>query len=153
SDPYATVTLETMDVYSVFPYVESRSFQIVSDARWNRLVFGELGKSLGAYDGSGQPLGALKAPRGLAVDERNRLYVADAGNDRIVVFQVNTEFDQMTLSPLFEIRGLSGPYDVAYSDGGTPYVADDDYLYVADTGRNRIVEYELVGDGARPIAS
>jgi len=153
ANPYATVTLETMDVYNVFPYVESRSFQIVSDPRWNRLVFGELGRDLGAYSGAGQPLGALKAPRGMAVDERNRLYVADTGNDRIVVFAIHTEFDAMTLTPLFEIPGLSGPYDVAYSDGGTPNVADDDYLYVADTGRNRVVEYQLVGDGARQIAA
>ena len=73
SDPWAAVTIGNVDLYSTFPYVESRTFEIVSDPRWNRLVYGEAGRSLRAYDGAGQPLGALKQPRGLAVDERNRL--------------------------------------------------------------------------------
>ncbi len=149
SDPYATVTLETVDIYNVFPYVESRSFQVVSDARWNRLVFGEAGRTLRAYNGAGLPLGALSSPRGMAVDEANRIYVADTGNDRILVLQASTEFDEMVLTPVYEIRGLSGPYDVAFSDGGTPFAPADDRLYVADTGKNRIVAFTLGTDGPR----
>src|SRR5258706_838282 len=68
ADPYATVTLGSVDVYDVFPYAETRTFQIVSDPRWNRVVFGEMGRTLRAYDGRGQTLGALSNPRGLAVD-------------------------------------------------------------------------------------
>jgi DNA-binding beta-propeller fold protein YncE len=149
ADPYATVTLETVDIYNVFPYVESRTFQVVSDPRWNRLVFGEPGQSLRAYDGAGQPLGALASPHGMAVDEANRVYVADTGNDRVVVLQASTEFDEMVLTPVFEIRGLSSPYDVAFSDGGTPFAPADDRLYVADTGKNRVVAFTLGADGPR----
>lgn len=153
SDPWATVTIGSVDVYDVFPYVESRTFQIVSDPKWNRLVYGERGRSLHAYDGAGQTLGALKAPRGLAVDENNRVYVADAGNDRVVVLQATTEFGDMQLRPAFAIEGLSRPHDVAYSDGGTPFVTGDDFLYVADTGRNRVVEYALRDGAARQTAA
>lgn len=149
ADPYATVTIETVDIYSVFPYVESRTFQVVSDPRWNRLVFGEPGRTLRAYDGAGRSLGVLSSPRGMAVDESNRIYVADTGNDRVLVLQASTEFDEMVLTPLYEIRGLSGPYGVAFSDGGTPFVPGDDRLYVADTGRNRIVSFTLGTNGAR----
>ena len=148
SEPYAAVTIGNVDVYPVFPYVESRTFEIVSDPRWNRLVYGEAGRTLRAYDGAGQPLGALKGPRGLAVDERNRLYVADTGNDRILVLDASTEFGDLTLVPVFEIKGLAGPYAVAYSDGGTPFRAGDDVLYVADTGHNRIAAYALGAGGA-----
>lgn len=152
SNPYATVTLGSVDVYNVFPYVESRHFQIVSDPAWNRIVFGEVGKSLRAFDGNGSAFGALAEPRGMAVDEQNRLYLADTGHDRILVFRTETEFDAMTLVPLFAIDGLHRPYDVAFSDGGTPFAPGDDYLYVADTGRNRIVAYGLDGTSARKIA-
>jgi len=149
ANPYAAVTLGSVDVYNVFPYVEARTFEVVSDPRWNRLVFGEAGRTLRAYDGAGTALGPLSEPRGLAVDERNRLYVADTGNDRIVALDASTEFGEIRLAPAFEIRGLSGPYGVAYSDGGTPFVPGDDFLYVADTGRNRVALYALEAGGAR----
>jgi DNA-binding beta-propeller fold protein YncE len=153
SDPYAAVTIGSVDVYDVFPYVESRTFQIVSDPEWDRLVYGEQNRSLRAYDGKGQSFGPLDEPRGLAVDEDNRLYVADAGNDRVVVLKASTEFGEIRLLPLYEIKGLHQPYDVAYSDGGTPFTAGDDHLYVVDSGRNRVVAYDLAADGARVAAS
>ncbi len=153
SDPWATVTISNVDVYDRFPYVEARNFEIVSDPRWNRLVCGEAGRSLRAYDGAGGPLGSLSEPRGMAVDEQNRVYVADAGHDRVVVLRANTEYDAIDLVPLYAIGGLSHPYAVAYSDGGTPFVPGDDVLYVADTGRNRIVAFALGEASARQVAA
>jgi len=151
ANPYATVTIANVDVYDRFPYVETRHFQVVSDPRWNRVVYGERGRSLRAYDGKGGALGALSGPRGMATDERNRVYVADTGNDRVVVLQATTELADITLVPLFAIEGLGGPYDVAYSDGGTPFVTGDDYLYVAETGRNRVAVLALESSGAREV--
>jgi len=152
ANPYATVTISHVDVYDRFPYVETRDFQIVSDPRWNRLVYGERGRSVRAYDGRVASSTALAQPRGMAVDERDRVYVADTGNDRIVVLQASTEFAVMSLEPVAVIGGLSGPYAVAYSDGGTPFRTGDDRLYVADTGRNRVVAYALDDAGAREVA-
>lgn len=152
ANPYATVTISNVDVYDRFPYVESRQFQVVSDPQWNRLVVGEVGRGLAAFDGKGTPAGALSEPRGMAVDERNRVYVADTGNDRIVVLQASTEFEQVTLTPLFTVTGLNSPYDVAYSDGGTPFVDGDDALLVANTGRNEVRAYALENAGARETA-
>jgi DNA-binding beta-propeller fold protein YncE len=153
ADPYAAVTIGNVDVYDVFPYVESRQFQVVSDPQWNRLVFGEAGRSLRAFDGRGTAAGALSSPHGLAVDDANRVYVADTGNNRIVVLQATTEYDEMVLAPLFTIDGLSRPYGVAHSDGGTPFQAGDDILYVADTGRNRVAAFALSASGAREVAA
>ena len=152
SNPWATVTIAHVDVYDRFPYVESRRFQVVSDPRWNRLVFGEAGRSLSAWDGHGSAF-ALSDPHGLAVDDANRLYVADTGHDRVVVLQASTEYEEVTLTPLYAIDGLAGPYDVAWSDGGTPFNASDDLLYVADTGRNRVVALALQPSGARVLAT
>jgi DNA-binding beta-propeller fold protein YncE len=153
SNPWATATIGHVDLYDVFPYVESRTFQVVSDPQWNRLVFGEAGQKLSAFDGAGTPLGALSEPRGLAVDENDRVYVADAGHDRVVVLQASTTYGDLTLEPLYAIEGLSRPFDVAWSDGGTPFTPGDDVLYVADTGRNRVAAFALGTGSAHEIAS
>lgn len=150
AQPWATVTLSHLDLYDRMPYVESRQFQIVSDPAWNRLVAGEIGHGLVAYGGAGSK--PLSSPHGLAVDERDRVYVADTGNDRILVLQAHTEFEQITFTPLYAVEGLSAPYDVAYSDGGTPFDSNDDAIVVANTGRNEIVAYALEANGARRTA-
>jgi hypothetical protein len=153
ANPYSTVTISNVDLYDRFPFVEARHFEVVSDPQWNRLVYGELGQGVAALSSAGATLGVLSAPHGLAVDERNRVYVADTGNNRIVVFQATTQFDQIDLVPLFAISDLSGPFDVAYSDGGTPFVEGDDRLYVADTGNNQVVAYSLTPSGATRVAA
>ena len=66
SAPWATVVLGRVDVYATFPYLESRYFQVVSDPGWSRLVYGEMGQGLKAWDGAGTAFGPLAGPRGLA---------------------------------------------------------------------------------------
>jgi DNA-binding beta-propeller fold protein YncE len=152
-EPYATAVVGHVDVYDGFPYLESRWFQIVSDPQWNRLLVGEVGGSLSAVDGAGTSFGALRQPRGLAADELGRVWVADAGNHRVLAFSTSTEFDRIDLVPLFAVNGLARPFDVAFSDGGTPFAEGDDRLYVADTGRNRVVAYDVTSAGAREAFS
>jgi hypothetical protein len=147
--PYATVVLGHVDVYDRFPYLESRYFQIVSDPAWNRVLMGEMGRGVAAYDGASGRFGRLRAPRGLATDGRARVFVADAGNHRVLVLRAVTEFDRIQLEPLFSIDGLARPYGVAYSDGGTPFDNGDDHLYIANTGRNEVRAYALDDQGAR----
>jgi hypothetical protein len=152
-DPWATVTLSHVDVYDRFPYVESRHFLIVSDPAWNRLVYGEVGKSMHAFDGAGTTTGPLAAPRGLAVDDADRVYVADADHGRVLVLQAAATLGDLTLTPLYAIDGLSDPHGVAWSDAGTPFVPDDDLLFVAETGRNRVAAYALGGNSARLMST
>lgn len=146
--PYATVVIGHVDVYDRFPYIESRYFQFVSDPSWNRVLMGEMGASVDAYNGAGGKFGTLSAPRGLATDGRARLFIADTNNDRILAFRVVTEYDHVSLDPLFAITGLARPYGVAFADGGTPLDGNDDHLYVANTGRNEVRAYHLNDRGA-----
>lgn len=148
----AGVVVGRIDIYDRFPWVEARYMLAVSDPAWGRILYGEADRSLDAFDGIGSAFGQLDDPRGLAVDEAGRLYVADAGNRRILVFQTRNEFDKYRLEPLYAIDGLARPYDVAWSDGGTPGDDGDDLLYVADTGGNRVVRFELLKEGARRTA-
>ncbi len=151
--PYATVVLGQTDIYERFPYVESRYFVVVSDPEWNRLLYGELGKSFAAWDGKSSGIGALSEPHGLAVDADGHLYVADTGNRRVVVFETKNEFDKLMLTPAYVIEDLAKPYDVAWSDAGTPEVSTDDVLYVVDSGRNEVVRYGLGASGATRTAA
>lgn len=153
AQPYATVTLSQVDVHDRFPYVESRHFQIVSDPAWNRLVIGEVGKGLQAYDGVGTSAGAFSQPHGLALDEQDRLYVADTGNNRIVVLQARTELGQISLTPVQVIEGVKGPFDVAISDGGTPFQPGDDRLVIAETGGNRVSAFSLSGSSPQRLVT
>jgi hypothetical protein len=147
--PYATVIMGHVDVYDRFPYIESRYFQFVSDPAWNRVLMGEVGRGVAAYDGTTDRFGRLRAPRGLATDGRGRVFIADTGNQRVLAFGVVTEFDRVSLEPLFSIDGLARPYGVAFSDGGTPFDNGDDHLYIANTGRNEVRAYTLTDQGAR----
>jgi FlgD Ig-like domain/NHL repeat len=149
SDPYATVVVGNVDVYDRFPYLEAHYFQIVSDPTWNRLLMGEVGQAPVAFDGDGTSFGPLDAPHGMSTDGRGRVYVADTGNDRVLVFQALSEFDHLELKPLYAVTGLAKPFAVAFSDGGTPFDAGDDLLYVANTGRNEVRRYALSDGGAR----
>jgi hypothetical protein len=153
SNPYASVVIANIDVYDDFPYLEARYFQVISDPGWNRLLMGETGGGLAAFDGSGTPSGALSEPRGMALDHGNRIYLADSGNHRILILDARSEYDRIELVPVGVIEGLRRPYDVAYSDGGTPDDARDDRLYVADSGQNRVVSYALSESGPRQVAA
>ncbi len=147
-EPYATVVVGNVDVYDRFPYLEARYFQIVSDPVWNRLLLGEIGRGLSAFDGATNSFGHLKSPRGLSTDGRGLIYVADSGNDRVLVFRTVSEFDRMRLEPVYAIDDLNDPYGVAHSDGGTPFDAGDDVLFVANTGKNEVRRYALGTGGA-----
>jgi hypothetical protein len=153
SDPYAMTVIGNVDVYDVFPYLEARYFQVVSDAGWNRLLFGEIDGQLREFRGTGTPFGALKEPRGVASDALGRVYVADAGNHRVLVFETKSEYGSIDLIPAFAIEGLSRPYDVAHSDRGTPFDRSDDALFVADTGANRVAAFALDDRNARFISA
>jgi hypothetical protein len=149
SNPYSSVVIANIDVYDRFPYLESRYFQIVSDPGWNRLLMGETDKGLFAYDGAGTPFGPLSGPHGLALGPDGRVYVCDTGNNRILVLTAQSEFDRITLTPVDAVTGLRRPYDVAYSDGGTPETPGDDRLYVAESGANRVASYAVTDRGYR----
>jgi hypothetical protein len=152
-EPYDTAVLGSIDVYDRFPYLESRWFQIVSDPAWDRLLAGEVGGSLTAHDGAGTAFGRLDGPRGVAADASGRIWVADTDNHRVLAFDTRSEYGRIELVPLFAVTGLSRPFDVAFSDGGTPFAAGDDRIYVADTGANRVVAFDVTDSGAREAAS
>ena len=87
--------------------------------------------------------GKLKNPEDMFIDDEGKIYVADTGNNRIVVYGPNYEF-------LFEISS-DGTYAegdlAALKDPTGVYVdSNDGAIIVADSGNARIVEFTKYGN-------
>lgn len=94
----------------------------------------------------GAPLGAFKAPQDMCVAPDGTIYVADTGNNRIVVLD-NTLRQVLRVIDSFdrdgEMQTFSGPSGVA--------VSAKNQLYIADSKNHRIVVLELDGTFSRIV--
>ena len=100
-------------------------------------VFSPEGKWLRQWGGHGYEPGEFLKPRALAIDEKDRLFVADSCNHRIQVFDT-----QGKLLNSWGSRGdapgqMSYPYDLA--------IGPDHCLYVCEYGNHRVQKFDLDG--------
>ena len=86
-----------------------------------------------SWGGPGSGPGQFSEPRGLAVDGRGMLYVADTKNSRIQVFGLEGEFLREFGSPGKGDGQLNEPCGLAVESAGE--------LWVADTWNHRIVRF------------
>ncbi len=96
-------------------------------------VFSPEGKWLRQWGGHGYEPGEFLKPRALAIDENDRLFVADSCNHRIQVFDT-----QGNLLDSWGSRGdkpgeMSYPYDLA--------IGPDHCLYVCEYGNHRVQKF------------
>jgi len=76
---------------------------------------------------SGSALDAMNAPRHLAIDTNDRLYLADGGNNRVLIYDSldNPQFPALGASAAIALGGLSTPEDIYVNPGtGEIWVAD-----------------------------
>jgi len=97
---------------------------------------------------------ALRAPSGVAVDGNNQLYVADTGNNRIVVFDGNAALTGASAYAVFGqddfnlaeaatgLGGLDAPTHITLDELGS-------WIFVTDAGNHRILGYS--GRSADPL--
>ncbi len=100
-------------------------------------VFTPQGAFVRQWGGHGYDLGQFLRPRALAIDEEDRIYVADSCNHRIQVFSTSGE-----LIDSWGRRGVGPgqmgfPYDVALAPDGT--------LYVCEYGNSRVQRFSREG--------
>lgn len=100
-------------------------------------VFSPEGKWLRQWGGHGTAPGEFLRPRALAIDEQDRLYVADSCNHRIQVFDTTGK-----LLDLWGRRGsaageMSFPYDLS--------LGPDGLLYVCEYGNQRVQKFDRSG--------
>ncbi len=114
------------------------NFYVADYGDYDRIqVFSPDGKWLRQWGGHGYAPGEFLKPRALAIDDHDRIYVADSCNHRIQVFD--------TLGKLLAIWGTRGsapgqlyyPYDLS--------LGSDGFLYVCEYGNHRVQKFALDG--------
>ena len=109
---------------------------LVADSGTHRLqAFDMQGNLVSVFGSLGSGAGQFSSPQGLAVGIDGRVFVADQGNDRLVVLS----FDGREFGYLDSFyAGLKAPTGVAVDAEGR--------IVIADTGNNRVVVLSSAGD-------
>jgi len=146
--PYSAVLFSSVTQLNHAPFFAARYVQVVSDPAWNRLVYGDYEGWIKSYSGAGSEM--LNSPHGIDRDSDGNIYVADTGNNRIVVLKLvgSGKDTDLQFQFAFGAGEIVHPYDVAWDDAGTPLDASDDRIWVTDTGNGRILGYVLNGADA-----
>jgi sugar lactone lactonase YvrE len=102
--------------------------------------FSPQGEFLFQWGGHGDALGQFQRPQNIAIDEQDLLWVADACNHRIQVFDATG--DEPILVRHWGQEGtqpgqLRYPYDLVFDDEG--------HIYIAEFGNHRIQKFRLDG--------
>lgn len=101
-------------------------------------VFSPEGKWLRQWGGHGYEPGEFLKPRALAIDEQDRLYVADSCNHRIQVFDTRGNLLKSWGSRGDGPAEMNYPYDLA--------IGPDHCLYVCEYGNHRVQKFTLDGE-------
>ncbi len=96
----------------------------------------------------------LSAPRGVALDSTGNVYVADSGNNRIIRFgQAMTILNPFSVPNAAGTNGTVVPFGTITpvidttlnSPGGVAVDTNTGFIYVADTGNNKVKRYDTNG--------
>jgi DNA-binding beta-propeller fold protein YncE len=101
-------------------------------------VFSPEGKWLRQWGGHGYEPGEFMKPRAIAIDGRDRLFVADSCNHRIQVFDTHGKLLHSWGSRGDGPGELSYPYDLA--------IGPDQCLYVCEYANHRVQKFTLDGE-------
>ncbi len=114
------------DVFAITP--DGRIIAWLPEAKEIALIDGTVKKTLIK---EGKLQGQVRAPRGIFVDAKGLIYVADTGNDRIQIFKADGSYDNMF--------GESGSGEGQFRMPSAVAVNARGNIYVADT-RNKMVK-------------
>ena len=120
SNPLYAVQI-SKDQYAVTHHGPTHQFSIV----------GSDGQLIRSYSGNA---GDLSEPRGIAADERGRVFMADQSNNRIVVISCNSMSARLLLLP--PDCTLDGPYSLHYDSANKR-------LYIGEESGGRVVCCQL----------
>ena len=131
--PYGYLLLLMLCLSCTLP--ESEVAQTIENLRLNRerkapLILGI--RYIETLGRTGQGAGEFRTPLGLTIDEEGRIYIADAGNNRVQVIDDAGHFIIEFGSRGWQTGEFDHPTDIALS------FQRSYRLYVADTGNNRV---------------
>ncbi|MCD7709074.1 MAG: NHL repeat-containing protein [Clostridiales bacterium] len=100
----------------------------------------------GSVTGTDVGAGEFSEPQDFCLDDDGNLYVADTGNNRIVVLDP-TYSEVLQVIDSFDMRGTTSTFDAPYG----VCVSENGQLYIADSNNRRVVVLELNGDFVKII--
>ena len=127
--PTAVAVASNGDFYVSDGYGNSRIVKFDKDGKF-LLEWGKKGSGAGEFD----------TPHGIAIDNQNRVYVADRGNARIQVFDAEGKFLQQWKSD-----ELGRPWALTFAKDGTLFVVDGGDLKKEPPDRARVLKVDLQG--------
>jgi len=117
----------------------------VSDSGNNRIqqFSATNGVFIAAFGSQGSAVGQFNAPKGLTYDSSGILYIADSGNNRIVLAQF-TAVIGATGTGGADLGQFNGPLNISIGKRG---------VYMADTGNGRVQKFDLPAQGLFSITA
>jgi DNA-binding beta-propeller fold protein YncE len=116
----------------------SGNYFIAEYGQWDRIQkLSPQGEFLLQFGSHGEEPGQFSRPQSLAIDEQDRIWVADACNHRIQVFDTQGELLFYWGTPGREPGQLYYPYDLVLSG--------EDRVYVCEYGNNRVQMFTREG--------
>jgi len=129
--PVAKVSFKA-DVFTITP--DGKIVAWLPEAKELALIDGTTKKTLVK---EGKLQGQVRAPRGLFVDAKGLIYVADTGNDRIQIFNPDGTYDNMF--------GESGSGEGQFRQPSSVVVNSKGNIYVADTRNKQVKAFSADG--------
>lgn len=117
------------------PY-ETYNYDYYEDIKYTPAAYVPDGTVMGDVIGCGN----FSSPQDLNTDADGNVYIADTGNNRIVV--TDSDFQLKTVIEGF----LNDGKEDNFSSPNGVYISENGYLYVADTGNYRVVELDKNGN-------
>lgn len=133
-------------------YSSASTLTYVADTGNNRIqVFDSTGAFISTWGQFGKDAGNLDSPAAVAVGSRGEyVYVADTGNNRVVKYDSAGNFVAAWGGPVYGTANgqFSSPNSIAVN-----FENNDDYVYVADTGNNRVQKFDSRGNWVLTMGS
>ncbi|MCM1558889.1 MAG: gluconolactonase [Butyrivibrio sp.] len=102
----------------------------------------------GDFTYNGEPLGNFVTPQDLSQADDGRIYVADTGNNRIVVLD-NRMKQVLNVITTFDNNGTEDSFKQPYG----VFVSEKNEIYIADSQNNRIVVLDQAGKLVKIVAN
>jgi hypothetical protein len=142
-----------MDIDAVYPNLnpdDAISFHL--DHNWDRILYAQKSgnwiKSYGDHAGDHKFIN----PKGMAIDVRDTIYVADSDNSKIVKLFYNAA--QISFVSSFSINGIIHPVDIDIDQSGTLLSYPNpqgDLIWIADDYTGKIVAINRAGEIKKTI--
>lgn len=129
--------------FNTAPFVQSTYLQFITDPAWNRILYGNMNNWIKSIDN-------IPGPSAVEVDASGRVFIGSTTENKIYVFQIVGEGENISLNLIFTIDNIF-PSDISLNDNGTPVNIADDFLFIADANSNKIYKFKLHQNHAEKI--